>query len=60
MNQTGKRMTDMQAHLYICRAIFPGNAYYGISLPFFTHSIGKNTSERHLPTIGFSDADGGV
>ncbi|TWK72589.1 hypothetical protein CHCC20335_1254 [Bacillus paralicheniformis] len=37
--------------------------FYGISLPFFTHAIGKNTSERHLPTIGFLsafDPDGSV
>ncbi|QII48233.1 hypothetical protein G3M81_05610 [Bacillus paralicheniformis] len=60
MNQTGKRMTDMQAHLYICRAIFSGECVLRDQSALFYTFNWKNTSERHLPTIGFSDADGGV
>ncbi|MFT0802548.1 hypothetical protein VSK91_13375 [Bacillus swezeyi] len=41
MNQTGIRMTDMQAHLYICRAIFSGECGLRDQSALFTHSFRK-------------------
>ncbi|MFN2746829.1 MULTISPECIES: hypothetical protein [Bacillus] len=53
MNQTGKRMTDTQLYLYICRAIFSEECGLRDQSALFDIQIGKNASERHLPTIGF-------